>query len=63
MSDGWIKSAKGELLLWIPAEYRNAIRDMCEMCIPVDALNRPVKLDWSKLVKGEEWTNILRKGG
>ena len=62
LTDGWIESAKGELLQWIPPEYRNAIRDMCEVCIPADAPNRPVKLDWSKLVKGEEWTNIFRKG-
>ena len=61
LSDGWIKSAKGELLLWVPPEYRIAIRDMCEMCIPADAPNRPVKLDWSKLVRGMNRTNILMK--
>lgn len=59
--DGWIKSSKADLLLWVPPEYRNGIRNMCEVCIPADAPNRPVRLDWSKLVKGEEWTSVLRK--
>ena len=58
--DGWIKSATGELLLWVPPEYRNGIRDMCEVCFPADAPNGPVRLDWSKLAKGEEWTCVLR---
>ena len=60
LTDGWIKSANGDLLLWVPAEYRNSIRDICEVCVPADATNRPVRLDWSKLVKGVEWTRVLR---
>ena len=58
--DGWIKSAADDLLLWIPPVNRNGIRDMCEVCIPANAPNGPVRLDWSKLVKGEEWTSVLR---
>lgn len=61
LTDGWITSSKGELLLWVPPEYRNGIRDMCEICVPADAPGHPVRLDWSKLVKGNEWTGILRE--
>lgn len=63
LSDGWIESAKGELLLWAPPQYRHGIRDMSEVCIPADALNHPVRLDWSKLVKGEEWTSVVKEDG
>ena len=61
LADGWIKSATGDLLLWVPPEYRNGICDMCEVCVPSDAPNGPVRLDWSKLVRGMNRTNILMK--
>lgn len=59
---GWIKSSTGELLLCVPPAYRNGIRDICEICIPADAPGHPVRLDWSKLVKGEKWTDVLKEG-
>lgn len=57
--DGWIKSPKEDLLLWVPPDYRDGIRDMSEIRIPADNLEQPVKLRWSKLVKGNEWSTIL----
>ena len=59
LEDGWIKSETGELLLWVPSEYRNGFKDMCVRCIPADAPSHPVRLDWSKLVKGENWTDVF----
>ena len=61
--DGWIKSVNGDLLLWVPPEYRNSIRDMSEVCTPTDAPNAPVRPDWSRLVGGKEWTRVLRTEG
>lgn len=29
LTDGWIKSANGGLLLWVPPDYRNGMKDMC----------------------------------
>ena len=46
--------------VWVPPEYHSGIRDECEMCIPSDAPNAPVRLDWSKLMKGEEWRRVPR---
>ncbi|KAI5117934.1 hypothetical protein M0805_009442 [Coniferiporia weirii] len=61
-SDGWVKGPSGELMFWVPHEYRHGIRDMCERCIPGDAANRPVRVDWENLLKysGSSWINILR---
>ena len=61
LDDGWIRSTAGELLLWIPPDYRKSVKDMCEVCVPADAPGHPVRLDWSKLVKGEEWWTILKE--
>lgn len=65
LTDGWIRSAAGELLLWVPPDYRNGIRDTCRACVPADAPGHPVRLDWSKLgkrkEKGEAWKSILTK--
>lgn len=61
LDDGWIKSRTGDLLLWVPPEYRNGISDTCEVCIPSDAPNGPVRLDWSKLMSGTGWTNMFRR--
>ena len=59
LEEGWIKSKTGELLLWVPSEYRNGFKDICERCIPEDAPGHPVRLDWSKLVGGGNWTDVL----
>lgn len=51
ITDGWITSPNGELLLWVPPEYRSGLRDICEICVPADAPGHPVRLNWSKLVR------------
>lgn len=63
LDEGWIKSKTGELLLWVPSEYRNGFKDMCEMCIPADSPGHPVRLDWTKLMGGENWTDVLISEG
>lgn len=63
LEEGWMKSKAGELLLWVPSEYRNGFKDMCERCIPADAPGHPVRLDWSKLVGGENWTDVFISRG
>lgn len=62
LEEGWIKSKTGELILWVPSEYRNGLKDMCERCISADAPGHPVRLDWSKLVGGKKWTGVLISG-
>lgn len=59
LDEGWVKSENGGLLLWVPSEYRNGFKDMCERSIPADAPGHPVRLDWSKLVGGENWTDVF----
>ena len=61
LDDGWIRSPSGELLLWVPPDHRNGIRDMCSICIPASAPGHPVRLDWSKLAKGKEWTEMFQR--
>lgn len=61
LNDGWVKSPTGELLLWVPPDYRNGVQDMCESCVPAGAPGHPIRLDWSKLPREEAWRDILRK--
>lgn len=63
LEDGWIKSKSGDVLLWVPSEYCNGLKDVCESCIPADApttsSSHPVRLDWSKLVGGGNWVDVF----
>lgn len=45
MHDGWIRNKNNDLVIWIPPEQRNGIRDVCRRCIPEDASGHPVLLD------------------
>ena len=49
--EGWVRGANGELLLWVPEEYR------VDFCTPnVRMVGRPsVRVDFSKSVHGTKW--------
>ncbi len=55
--DGWIRSKEGDLLLWIPQEYRHGLKDRSLYTIPWVAKS-PVKLDCTKFCHGKDWTKI-----
>lgn len=56
--DGWIRTPDEGLLLWVPAEHRNAVCDMSEYCISHDEGDQAVRILWDKLCHGERWTDI-----
>jgi WD40 repeat protein len=59
--DGWIRMADGKLLVWVPDEHRNAVRDMSLRCISVKKSDKPIQIRWDKVCHGEDWTNIRAK--
>jgi len=61
LDDGWVRGNEGQLILWIPPEQRNGLKDVCLKCIPDDALGHPVRLDWTKVVHGASWSTILQE--
>ena len=59
--DGWIRTSTGELLLWVPLEYRNGVCDTCYLCVPPDALGHLVRVDWERLRRGASWADVKKK--
>ncbi|KAH8108507.1 hypothetical protein DFH11DRAFT_1516610, partial [Phellopilus nigrolimitatus] len=56
--DGWVRTPSGDLLIWIPHEYRNGAYDQSYMTFPVDAPGHPVGLDCTRFRHGERWTEV-----
>ncbi|KAH8104960.1 hypothetical protein DFH11DRAFT_1324376 [Phellopilus nigrolimitatus] len=56
--DGWVHTPSGDLLIWIPHEYRNGVYDQSYMTFPVDAPGHPVVLDCTRFRHGERWTEV-----
>ena len=57
-ADGWIRTTKGELLLWVPTEYRGAVCDISQLCIGREEEKRSVRIAWDKIRHGDNWTSI-----
>ncbi|QRV96434.1 hypothetical protein RhiJN_24452 [Ceratobasidium sp. AG-Ba] len=55
---GWVTTAAGYLLVWLPPEYR-AVDDSL-MCISDTGVHHRVVLDFTRFVHGEAWTSIVR---
>ncbi|KAG8724228.1 hypothetical protein FRC09_020732 [Ceratobasidium sp. 395] len=53
---GWVTSATGELLVWLPSELR-AIDDSL-LCIPSTRIRLPTIVDFTEFVHGESWGPI-----
>ncbi|THH05545.1 hypothetical protein EW145_g4721 [Phellinidium pouzarii] len=60
--NGWCKDSEGRLLLWVPPEYHEGVRDTSTHCIPADAVYRHVTLDTAKFEQfsGPSWVNIIK---
>ncbi len=57
--DGWFESEEGDLLLWVPREFKNGLQDTSTMCLPRGATGHyPVSLDLSHAFFGSDWTKI-----
>ena len=56
--DGWIRTPEGELVLWVPTQYRKWVCDMSFMNIPDDPETRPIRIKWDELCVGDEWVNV-----
>lgn len=52
--DGWIRTSEGGLLLWVPAERRDAIPGMSMYCIPQKDYRRVL---WDQICHGANWTS------
>jgi hypothetical protein len=56
--NGWVRMSQGELLLWLPTEYRRIDDSLLQMStaeLPNDTL-----LDSSKFVYGGSWKSVAR---
>ncbi|KAG8712378.1 hypothetical protein FRC08_014672, partial [Ceratobasidium sp. 394] len=58
--DGWVYAQDGQLLLWIPPDYRRPIRDASLFAIGSAPLSAPVWADTSNFVHGEDWAKVHR---
>lgn len=56
--EGWIWTPDGWFLLWVLAEHRNTVCDMCLYCISRDASDQPIRVLWKKLCHRDDWTSI-----
>ncbi|KAG9084254.1 hypothetical protein FRC06_004151, partial [Ceratobasidium sp. 370] len=57
--NGWVCSGDGQLLLWIPPDYRRAIQDASQLAIGANPQTDPVWADTSNFVHGREWTKVF----
>ncbi|KAG8786660.1 hypothetical protein FRC12_016406 [Ceratobasidium sp. 428] len=53
---GWVISATGELLFWLPQELREI--DDSLLCIPLPRVRRSTIIEFTKFVHGELWGSI-----
>ncbi|KAG8792413.1 hypothetical protein FRC12_006186 [Ceratobasidium sp. 428] len=51
---GWVTSATGGLLVWLPQEFRRV--DDSLLCIPAPRIRLPVVIDFTEFVHGEAWS-------
>ncbi|KAG8722960.1 hypothetical protein FRC09_005362 [Ceratobasidium sp. 395] len=56
-SDGWVKSAKGELLMWLPAIHRD--QDDSLMCVTPDGIVARSTVDLTRFVHGRNWALVM----
>ncbi|KAG8796695.1 hypothetical protein FRC12_005789 [Ceratobasidium sp. 428] len=56
-SDGWVRSAKGELLMWLPAVCRD--KDDSLMCVTPDGIAARSAMDLTRFVHGRNWTAVM----
>ncbi|KAG8717076.1 hypothetical protein FRC09_014771 [Ceratobasidium sp. 395] len=56
-SDGWVKSAKGELLMWLPAIHRD--KDDSLMCMTLDGIVARPAVDLTRFVHGRNWASVM----
>ncbi|KAG8794017.1 hypothetical protein FRC12_000806 [Ceratobasidium sp. 428] len=56
-SDGWVKSAKGELLMWLPAIHRDI--DDSLMCMTWDGVVTRSTVDFTRFMHGRNWTSVM----
>ncbi|KAG8694402.1 hypothetical protein FRC09_009877 [Ceratobasidium sp. 395] len=56
-SDGWVKSPKGELLVWLPAIHRD--KDDSLMCMTSDGVVPRSTVDLTRFVHGSNWTSVM----
>ncbi|KAG8770381.1 hypothetical protein FRC12_004301 [Ceratobasidium sp. 428] len=59
-SDGWVKSSKGELLMWLPAVHRD--KDDSLMCMTPDGIVARSTVDLTRFVHGSNWTSVMTMG-
>ena len=45
----------GKLLLWVPDQFRAQVLDQSLQCISQNKQDKPIKINWDKLVHGESW--------
>ncbi|KAG8723753.1 hypothetical protein FRC09_001900 [Ceratobasidium sp. 395] len=55
--DGWVKSSKGELLMWLPAIHRD--KDDSLMCVTPDGMVARSTVDLSRFVYGSNWALVM----
>ncbi|KZT03681.1 WD40 repeat-like protein [Laetiporus sulphureus 93-53] len=56
--DGWIRTSEGELLLWIPSQFRGPVCDMSLLCISTDQENHPIRIRWDAICRGKSWEKV-----
>ncbi|KAG8783335.1 hypothetical protein FRC12_019849 [Ceratobasidium sp. 428] len=56
-SDGWVKSSKGELFMWLPAIHRD--KDDSLMCMTSDGIVARSTVDLTRFVHGSNWTSVM----
>ncbi|QRV88163.1 WD40 repeat protein [Ceratobasidium sp. AG-Ba] len=55
--DGWVKSSKGELLLWLPVQYRDL--DDSFLCATPEGIRPRATIDFSHFVHGRNWASVM----
>ena len=56
--DGWIRTAKDELLLWVPGRHRGSVCDVSRLHISREENERPVRIVWDKACRSMDWLAI-----
>ncbi|KAG8722200.1 hypothetical protein FRC09_006640 [Ceratobasidium sp. 395] len=56
-SDGWVKSDKSELLMWLPAVHRD--KDDSLMCMTPDGIVARSTVDLTRFVHGRNWASAM----
>ncbi|EPT00541.1 hypothetical protein FOMPIDRAFT_1016395 [Fomitopsis schrenkii] len=56
--DGWIRTSQGELVLWVPTEYRGRLCEVNSLCISKREEDHPVRVRWDDLCGGDSWDRV-----